>query len=66
MFSVNVANKYFEQRVKSNIFLKWYILLVSKNKSKLETKLKKKVEEVCFNLASKYEYKIKKVKIILY
>ena len=60
-FSVNIAKKYFEQRTKLNVFLKWYICLVNRNRVKLEAKLKKKAEEVCFSLATKYEAKIKKV-----
>ena len=62
-FSTNLADKYFNTRTKTKVFLKWYIFLINKNKLKLETKLKKKAEEVCFNLASKYEAKIKKVNI---
>ena len=60
-FSISIANKYFEQRTKLKVFLKWYICLVNKNRVKLEAKLKKKAEEVCFSLATKYEAKIKKV-----
>ena len=60
-FSDNIAKKYFEQRTKLNVFLKWYICLVNRNRVKLEVKLKKKAEEVCFSLATKYEAKIKKV-----
>jgi hypothetical protein len=60
-FSVNIAKKYFEQRTKLNVFLKWYICLANRNRVKLEAKLKKKAEEVCFSLATKYEAKIKKV-----
>ena len=60
-FSISIANKYFEQRTKLKVFLKWYICLVNKSRVKLEAKLKKKAEEVCFSLATKYEAKIKKV-----
>ena len=62
VFSVNIATKFFEQRTKLKVFLKWYICLVNRNRVKLEAKLKKKAEEVCFSLATKYEAKIKKVR----
>ena len=41
--------------------MNWYVNFIEKTKQKFEKKLKKKAEEVCFNLASRYEAKIKKV-----
>ena len=54
-----MAEKYYKQRIKLKIFLSWHCLIVSKQKAKFEKNCKKKAEEICVELATKYESKIK-------
>lgn len=56
-----LADKLYNQRLKMRAFLCWHFALVSRQRLKLEKACKKKAEEVCYELASKYEIKIKQV-----
>jgi hypothetical protein len=58
---MKIADKYYERKLKLKVFLNWHWYLLNKHKAKLEKACKKKAEEVCFDLAKKYESKIKKL-----
>ena len=61
---MKLADKYYTQRLKLKSFLNWHCFIAGRHKSKLEKACKKKAEEVCYDLATKYESKIKKVHFI--
>jgi centrosomal protein POC5 len=65
-FAEKVAEKYYNNRVKLKAFLCWQYFIISKRKAKLEKACKKKAEEVCYELATKYETKIKTVRFFLF
>ena len=60
-FTEKLAEKYHTTRVKLKAFICWQNFLITKRKTKLEKACKKKAEEVCYELATKYETKIKSV-----
>lgn len=60
-FTQKVAEKHYNIRLKMKTFLCWHQFLVSRQRVKLEKACKKKAEEVCYDLATKYEGKIKKL-----
>lgn len=60
-FTSKLADKYYAQRLKLKAFLSWQCFLINKHKAKVEKACKKKAEEVCYDLATKYESKIKKL-----
>jgi hypothetical protein len=61
VFTTKLAEKFYQLKMKSKIFLNWHILLSNKHKNKVEKACKKKAEEVCLDLAKQYEDKIKKL-----
>lgn len=61
VFTTKLAEKFYQLKMKSKIFLNWHILLANKHKNKVEKACKKKAEEVCLDLAKQYEDKIKKL-----
>lgn len=60
-FTSKLAEKFYSNRLKLKTFLSWQYFLINKYKSKVEKACKKKAEEVCYDLATKYECKIKKL-----
>lgn len=62
-FTSKLAEKYYNLKLKMKTFLCWHFVLVSRQRLKLEKACKKKAEDVCYDLASKYETKIKKVNL---
>jgi hypothetical protein len=60
-FTTKIADDFYERKLKLKVFLNWHWYLLNKHKAKLEKACKKKAEEVCFDLAKKYESKIKKL-----
>ncbi len=65
-FSTKLADKYYNMRLKMKAFVIWYLLWSKRQKLKIEKVCKKKAEDVCYDLATKYEAKIKKVDFIFY
>lgn len=61
-FTSKLAEKYYQHRLKMKTFFNWQCFLISKHKAKVEKACKKKAEEVCYDLATNYENRIKKVK----
>jgi hypothetical protein len=60
-FTMKIAEKYYQQRIKAKLFLNWHIVLTNRHKIKVEKACKKKAEEICLDLANQYEVKIKKL-----
>ena len=60
-FSTKLADKHYNMRLKMKAFVFWYLLWSKRQKLKIEKACKKKAEDVCYELATKYEAKIKKV-----
>lgn len=60
-FTSKLAEKYYYHRLKMKMFFNWQCFLISKHRTKVEKACKKKAEEVCYDLATNYENRIKKV-----
>jgi hypothetical protein len=60
-FTTKLADKFYHQRTKLKSFVVWHTFLLNKHKQKFEKACKKKAEEVCFDLATTYEKKIRKL-----
>lgn len=60
-FTTKLAQKFYSQRLKMRSFLSWHCYMASRHRTKLEKACKKKAEEVCYDLATKYEGRIKKI-----
>lgn len=60
-FTTKLADKFYHQRTKLKSFVVWHTFLINKHKQKFEKACKKKAEEVCFDLATTYEKKIRKL-----
>ncbi|CAF0855470.1 unnamed protein product [Brachionus calyciflorus] len=60
-FTTKLADKYYSQRLKLKMFFNWQYFQITRHKSKVEKACKKKAEEVCYDLATNYENKIKKL-----
>lgn len=58
---MKIADKFYTHRLKIKSFLNWHCFMTKRHKAKLEKACKKKAEEVCYDLATKYETKIKKL-----
>lgn len=61
MFTLKVAENFHNNRLKQRWFYHWKLTMLEKNKLKLEKTCKKKAEEVCLDMATRYENKIKMV-----
>ena len=57
-YTNKIADKFYKHKLKLKAFLCWHYLLIKNHKSKFEKACKKKAEEVCLDLASKYESRI--------
>lgn len=60
-FTIKIADKFYMQRLRTKYFLSWHLFTSTRHKLKLEKACKKKAEEVCYDLATKYETKIKRI-----
>ncbi len=60
-FTIKLADKYYSQRLRMRSFLNWHSFILNRHKIKLEKACKKKAEEVCYELATKYEGKTKRL-----
>jgi hypothetical protein len=60
-FATRLADKFYSQRLRMRAFLNWHGFIVGRHKIKLEKACKKKAEEVCYDLATKYEGKIRRL-----
>ena len=64
-FNAKLADKYFNMRLKMKVLVAWHLMWSKRQKLKIEKGCKKKAEDVCYDLATKYEAKIKKVSSML-
>lgn len=60
-FSCKIADKFYQHRLKQACFYEWRRWLLEIQKTKIEKACKKKAEDVCLDMATRYETKIKKV-----
>lgn len=62
-FTNKLADNFRQHRLKQKYFYLWRRWLLERQKVKAEKACKKKAEDVCLDMATRYETKIKKVKI---
>lgn len=60
-FTSKLADKFYQQRLKMRAFVSWHCFMNQRHKLKLEKACKKKAEEVCYDMATKYEARLKKM-----
>ena len=60
-FTSRLADKFYSQRLKMRAFVSWHCYMGSRHKLKLEKACKKKAEEVCYDMATKYEARIERL-----
>ena len=59
-FTNKLAERFYEQKLKSKMLLNWNMMVTKRNKKEIET-AGKRTEKACLLLAAKYEQKIKTV-----
>lgn len=60
-FTSKLADKFYQQRLKMRALVSWHCYMNQRHKLKLEKACKKKAEEVCYDMATKYEARLKKM-----